>query len=285
MHPFRLFLRCTPGTHLSSAWCNQFPNRIMPLPEARVLRKIAWWLFRQRKWAVESGASGVSWNIPATEAVSKVGGAPAPGPAEARALARAPPSTSFTAFGILCASTSASRQVHCVPNSLRVSGDKSSRWVASWVWEFGGCCIVECGATVMLWHYASARGRCAPIPIRLLYGILLPVSSHLRIVHTAIFPLECKWKCQVLDSSDRRLFGDGLCCAHKIVAERHIVAQLFNWKWSLWLFDKFNFTRHLSWSRNCRRSLIEGNYRWYFVSVLLPSKTYIHHRKTYDIYT
>lgn len=228
MHPFRLFLRCTPGTHLSSAWCNQFPNRIMPLPEARVLRKIAWWLFRQRKWAVESGASGVSWNIPATEAVSKVGGAPAPGPAEARALARAPPSTSFTAFGILCASTSASRQVHCVPNSLRVSGDKSSRWLASWVREFGGCCIVECGATVMLWHYASARGRCAPIPIRLLYGILLPVSSHLRIVHTAIFPLECKWKCQVLDSSDRRLFGDGLCCAHKIVAERHFVAQLFN---------------------------------------------------------
>lgn len=39
-----------------------------------------------------------------------------------------PPSTSFTAFGILCASTSASRQVHCVPNSLRVSGDTSSRW-------------------------------------------------------------------------------------------------------------------------------------------------------------
>lgn len=223
MHPFRLFavhprhafveclVQSIPKSHYAAARSES--------PEENCLR-----LFRQRKWAVESGASGVSWNIPATEAVSKVGGAPAPGPAEARA----PPSTSFTAFGILCASTSASRQVHCVPNSLRVSGDKSSRWLASWVREFGGCCIVECGATVMLWHYASARGRCAPIPIRLLYGILLPVSSHLRIVHTAIFPLECKWECQVLDSSDQRLFGDGLCCAHKIMAERHIVAQLFN---------------------------------------------------------
>jgi len=169
---FIFFLRCTLAcTHLSSAWSNQFPNRIMPLPEARVLRKIAWWLLRGKVGKAGNGRG-----------VSEVGGAPSPPPSPS------PPSTSFTAFGILCASTSASRQVHCVPNSLRVSGDKSSRWfgvgwLPGWVRKFVAVVHLRCCGIVAP-PVADASQSQSP----LLYGILLPVSSHLGIVHTAISP-------------------------------------------------------------------------------------------------